>query len=76
MALGAHAAGLILAIRLAASGLAPWLATAALACLLARCAHGVSCFRRPLRPQVLGMQELAYGLLFTVVLIAGYRLGL
>jgi hypothetical protein len=75
-ALGVHAAGLILATRLAAAGLAPWLATAGLASLLARCAHGLSHFRRPLRPQVLGMQEMAYGLLFTVVLIAGYRLGL
>ena len=38
-------------------------------------ARGLSRWRRPVRPQVLGFQELGYGLLTLVLLVIGYRLG-
>jgi hypothetical protein len=63
-----HALGLVVVVALAASGLAGWPAVAAFALLLARALHGLSPMRRSVRPQVLGFQELAYGLLTAVLL--------
>jgi hypothetical protein len=68
----AHVAGLGLAGALAIARLAPWTAVAALAVLLARAAYGLSPARPAVRPAVVGVQELAYGMLLIVMLAVGY----
>ena len=55
--------------------MAPWLAPVVFLVLLARSGWGLSRWRRPVRPQVLGFQELGYGLLTLVLLVIGYRVG-
>ena len=70
-----HAAALAAATGLASAGWAPWLAPAVFLVLLARSGWGLSSWRRPVRPQVLGFQELGYGLLTVVLLVVGYRVG-
>jgi len=75
-AVGSHAAALVLGIALAGAGAAPWLVVSAFTLLLARSAHGLSRFHRPARPQVVGIQEMAYGFLFVFILVVGYGLGL
>ena len=63
-----HGVGLAVVATLAAAGFAGWPALAAFAFLLARALHGLSPARRAVRPQLLGFQELAYGLLTAVLL--------
>lgn len=75
LVLAGHAAALALAAALAGSDAAPWLAAGAFAVLLARAAWGMSSLRRRVRPQVVGFQELGYGVLTLLLLVAGYRLG-
>lgn len=75
-AVAAHAGAFVLAATLAVVAQAPWLAAAAFALLLARSVHGLSRFHRLVRPQVVGMQEMAYGLSFVLVMALGYALGL
>jgi hypothetical protein len=70
-----HAAALLAATGLAAAGWAPWLSAVVFLVLLLRSAWGLSSLRRPVRPQVLGFQELGYGLLTLLLLAVGYRLG-
>jgi hypothetical protein len=70
-----HAAAFAAATGLAAAGWAPWLAPLVFFVLLARSGWGLSSRRRPVRPQVLGFQELGYGLLTLVLLAVGYRVG-
>ena len=70
-----HAAALAAATGLATAGLAPWLAPVVFLVLLARSGWGLSRWRRPVRPQALGFQELGYGLLTLALLVIGYRLG-
>jgi hypothetical protein len=72
----AHLAGLGLVVGLAAVGLGPWLALPAFALLLARALHGRSSRRRIVRPQVVGLRELAFGMATAALLAAGYRLGI
>lgn len=74
-ALAAHAGALLAASLLARAGAAPWLGALAFAVLLARSALGLSRRRRPVRPQRLGFQELAYGVLTLGLLAVGYRAG-
>jgi hypothetical protein len=71
-----HAVALAAAVGLAGAGWAPWLAPAVFLVLLARSGWGLSPWRRPLRPQALGYQELGYGLLTLVLLAVGFRAGL
>lgn len=68
-----HAVALVAALGLAGAGWAPWLAPAVFLVLLARSGWGLSPWRRPVRPQALGYQELGYGLLTLVLLAVGYR---
>jgi hypothetical protein len=70
-----HAVALASAATLAARGWAPWLAPAAFAVLLVRAGWGLSSRRRRVRPQVVGFQEIGYGLLTVLALAVGYRLG-
>jgi hypothetical protein len=71
-----HAAALAIATALAAAGLAPWLAPAVFLVLLARSGWGLSRARATVRPQVLGWQEVGYGVLSLVLIAVGYRAGL
>jgi len=66
-----HLLALLLAAAFAATGRAPWLAVAAFAGLLARAAFGLK-RTRALKPQVLGLRELAYGLGTAAVIGLGY----
>jgi hypothetical protein len=75
-AVAAHAGAFVLATTLAVVAQAPWLAAAAFALLLARSLHGLSRFRRRVRPQVVGVQEMAYGFSFVLVVALGYALGI
>jgi len=76
LALAGHAAAVALAVGLARLGCAPSLAAVAFVALLGRAAWGLSRWRRPIRPQALGFQELGYGVLTLALLAIGYRLGL
>jgi len=72
LALAGHAAAFVVTAVFARSRLAPWLAVVAFALLLARAAWGLSGWRRPVRPQQLGYEELAFGVLTLVLVSAGY----
>jgi hypothetical protein len=71
----AHGLAVGAACGLAALGLAPWLAALALAVLLARSAYGLSRYHRKVRPQRVGIMELAYGVFFVLLTAAGYHAG-
>jgi hypothetical protein len=43
--------------------------------LFARAAHGLSRFRRRVRPQAVGIMELAHGVAMVLVTALGYALG-
>ncbi len=73
--LAGHGAALLAAAGLAHAGVGPWLGVPAFVVLLVRAAWGVSSGRRPIRPQLLGLQELGYGFVTVVLLAVGYRLG-
>lgn len=70
----AHGFGLLLLGGLAWLRLTPWLAALAMAILLVRALIGLSVQRRPVRAQVVGFQELGFGLLMVALAAAGYRL--
>ena len=72
--MGAHAGGLLLAVVLARAGYAPWLTAPAFILLLARAAYGLSARQVRVRPQVVGMLEVAYGFTFVLILALGYAL--
>lgn len=66
-----HLLGLLLAAVLGATGQAPFSAVAAFAALLARAGFGLT-GARALKPQVLGLRELAYGLGTAAAIGLGY----
>jgi hypothetical protein len=70
----AHGFGLLLLGGLAWLRLIPWLAAVAMAILLVRALLGLSAHRRPVRAQVVGFQELGFGLLTVALAAVGYRL--
>jgi YwiC-like protein len=70
-----HALGLLLALGLAAVHLTPWLAAGAFVLLFARAVHGLSRFHRRVRPQAVGLVELAYGVAFVLLTALGYASG-
>lgn len=71
----AHVVALAAIALLAWAGVTPWLATLAIAILLARAAYGVSPWRRVARPQTIGFLELGLGLLTVVLTALGVALG-
>jgi hypothetical protein len=73
LVLAAHVLALVAAIVLAWQAWAPWVAAAAFAVLLLRAAWCLSPLRGAVRPQTLGFQELAFGLLTLAILALGYR---
>ncbi len=74
LALAAHGAGVLAIGALAAAGLLPGLAVVAVTILLARAAYGLSSLRKPVRAQVVGFQEMGYGLLTVVLTALGYQI--
>jgi YwiC-like protein len=70
-----HVGALGLALVLARAGYAPWLAVPAFVLLLARAAHGLSRVHPRVRPQVVGIHEMAYGFSFVLLLAVGYTIG-
>lgn len=70
-----HALALLVGLSCARLGLGPWLAVAALAVLLLRSLHGLT-LARTVRPQVVGFQEMGYGLGSALAIGLGYALGL
>ena len=73
--LAVHALAILGTAALAAQGRVPWLAAAGFVLLLARAAHGLSRFHRRVRPQAVGLLELAYGTAFVVATAVGYLAG-
>jgi len=71
-----HLLALLVALGLAAAQQAPWLAAGAFGLLFVRAAHGLSRFHRRVRPQAVGLIEMALGLAFVVVTALGYAMGL
>jgi hypothetical protein len=71
-AVGAHGAACALLLGAAFYGLIPWTAPAGLAGLTARAALGLSTRRKPRPPKIIGMQEAGYGLVFVLLIAAGY----
>jgi hypothetical protein len=69
-----HAFAFATVAILAALGHTSWLAAAAFAPLLMRAVAGLSPGRTPVRPQRLGLQEVAYGLLTVGLVVLGQRL--
>jgi hypothetical protein len=67
-----HVAALAIVAGLAVAGWAPWLALAAIIILTARAAWGLSPWRRSVRAQVVGTQELGAGLLTVALTAIGY----
>jgi hypothetical protein len=74
-ALVAHGLGLALVAGLALAGAAPWLAVLAVGVLAGRAAWGLAA-RRGVRAQVVGFEEIGFGLLVVVLTALGYGLGL
>jgi hypothetical protein len=72
----AHAVALIAVAALAVSGLAPWMAVAAMVMLGARAGLGLSRWHRPARPQTVGIYEMLFGFATVILVTAGYWLRL
>jgi hypothetical protein len=70
-----HLAAVALAAAFAWAGWAPLLAVVALGLLLLRAVHGLRWRRRAVRPQVVGLVEMGFGVLTVALLTIGYRLG-
>jgi len=70
-----HGLGLLLAVACAFGALGPRLAVLAFVVLLGRSVHGLT-LARTVRPQVVGFQEMGYGLGSALALGLGYALGL
>jgi hypothetical protein len=71
-----HVGAIGMATGLALLDVAPWLGVLAFVILLGRTLHGLSSHHRRLRPQAVGMQEMAFGLLTTLLLALGFALRL
>lgn len=70
--LGAHVAGLLIAMALVFAADVPASVLAAFVVLLARAAYGLLSAPASVRPQVIGFQELGFGALTTLLLALGY----
>lgn len=68
----AHTAAGLVVLALVLAGLAPVLAFLAIVILLLRALYGLSPYRRATRPQIVGFQEIGFGLLTVFLTAAGY----
>jgi hypothetical protein len=73
LALGAHAGAVILVLVTTASALTRWTALLAIVILSIRAAVGLSAFRKVRPPKIIGMQEIAYSLIFLLLVALGYK---
>lgn len=71
-----HVATLLLGLALARTGYVPWVVVPASTLLLTRAAFGLSSLHRRVRPQAVGVQEMAYGFSFVLIVALGYALAL
>jgi hypothetical protein len=69
-----HVLALGVAVGLAGAGLGPWLGVVAFVLLAARAFHGLRP-APPVRAQVVGVQEVVWGVVTVVLLAMGYRAG-
>lgn len=69
-----HVVGFILIASLVFLRLSPWLAAVMMLVLLARAVYGLTTANQHIRAQVIGFQELGFGLLYVIVIAIGYRL--
>lgn len=67
-----HLSAVVGVLILAAAGLAPVLAVAAMIILLLRAAHGLSAYRGRVRVPVIGILEMVYGFLVVFLTALGY----
>jgi hypothetical protein len=74
-ALVSHLGALLLAFTLARTGYTPWVVVPAFGLLLVRALYGLSPLRARVRPQVVGIQEMAFGFSFVLLVALGYALG-
>lgn len=70
-----HAIALVAVVSLVAIGAAPWLTIPAFALLLLRAAHGLLTPAKGLRAQVIGVQEVMFGVATVLLLTQGFRSG-
>lgn len=73
-ALTLHLVGMALLAVFAAAGLLPWGALLGGALLLARAWRGLSRFRQPASAKVIGFREIAYGLIYALLLGSSARI--
>ena len=73
--IAAHLAAVAVGVALALAGLAPWLASVALAWLLARAGLGLSPWRKPAPARRIGFAELGHGALTVALYVTGYLTG-
>ena len=67
-----HGVGLVLTAMSASAGGVPWLAVGGVVVLSVRAAYGLSPFRRPAKAIQVGIQEVIFGLIFTLMVALGY----
>lgn len=72
LTLALHGVGLVLIAGAVVAVWLPWTALLAMSILTARAALGLSPLRKTRPPKIIGMQELAYGLIFVLLIAAGY----
>ncbi|GIK28215.1 MAG: YwiC-like family protein [Chloroflexi bacterium] len=70
-----HGAALIVMIALIIVGRAPWLGAAAFTILLGRTVIGLSRYRTSRSPKVIGMMEMGYGFVTSILTGTGYSIG-
>ena len=69
-----HLIALALGVWLVSAGLAPALSLIALTLYAARAAYGLSDFRKPAAPKIIGIQEVVFGVIFVALSAIGYRM--
>lgn len=67
-----HITAVIISGALSVLGVTAWVSILAFSILLIRAGIGLSSYRKPRPPKIIGMQELAYGLLTVILIAAGY----
>ncbi len=70
--IAAHALSVGAAVLLVGVGTAPALSVFAMIILLLRAIYGLSPYRRPAAPKVLGFQEIAFGVITVILIAIGY----
>jgi hypothetical protein len=72
----AHGAAILVALGLAIAELAPVLVVVTMAILLLRAIYGLAPRPQPTPAKIIGLQELAYGIMTVVLVYAGFTRGI